>query len=62
VTKVPQEIVPQILDIAEEFIASEKIVLDYVKGPNPTAAGLGAARKEFSAVVAKLIERAKKSR
>jgi regulator of RNase E activity RraA len=62
VTKVPVEIVPQMLDIAEEFVNSEKIVLDYVKGPNPTAAGLGAARKEFSAVVAKLTERARKSK
>ena len=62
VTKVPIEIAAAITDIADEFVASEKIVLDYVVGPNPTAAGLGAARKEFSAVVAKLTERAKKSR
>ncbi len=62
VTKVPIEIAAAITDIADEFVASEKIVLDYVVGPNPTAAGLGAARKEFGAVVAKLTERAKKSR
>lgn len=62
VTRVPIEIAAAITDIADEFVASEKIVLDYVTGPNPTAAGLGAARKEFSAVVAKITERAKKSR
>ena len=62
VTRVPIEIAAAITDIADEFVASEKIVLDYVTGPNPTVVGLGAARKEFSAVVAKITERAKKSR
>ena|SRR5436190_5669895 len=63
VTRVPVEIVPAICDIADEFVDSEKIVLDYVRGSGPkTAAGLAACRKEFSAVVAKLTERAKKSR
>ena len=63
VTRIPVEIVPAMLDIADEFVASEKIVLDYVRsGGSKTVAGFAAARKEFSAVVAKLTERAKKSR
>ncbi len=63
VTRIPVEIVPAMLDIADEFVASEKIVLDYVRSDgSKTVAGFAAARKEFSAVVAKLTERAKKSR
>lgn len=63
VTKVPTNIAAAIADITEEFINAEKIVLDYVRGSGPkSAAGLGAARKEFSAVVAKLTERAKQSK
>jgi 4-hydroxy-4-methyl-2-oxoglutarate aldolase len=63
VTRVPPNIAAAICDIADEFVDSEKIVLDYVRGSGPkTAAGLAERRKEFSAVVAKLTERAKKSR
>ncbi|HEX4131953.1 MAG TPA: RraA family protein [Pirellulales bacterium] len=63
VTNVPPNLAAAIADISEEFIAAEKYVLDYVRGSGPkTAAGLATARKEFSAVVAKLTERAKASR
>ncbi|MEX2558751.1 MAG: RraA family protein [Pirellulales bacterium] len=63
VTNVPLEIAAAVADITGEFVAAERIVLDYVRGPGPkTAAGLAAARKEFSAVVARLTERAKASR
>ena len=62
VTNIPLNIAAAVGNIADDFIAAEKIVLDYVRGSGAkTAAGLGAARKEFSAVVAKLTERAKKS-
>ncbi len=58
VTNVPLEIAADIADITQEFVDAEKIVLDYVNGSgSKTAAGLGAARKEYGAVVAKLTER-----
>lgn len=61
VTNVPQNIASDIADITQEFIDAEKIVLDYVTGSGTkTAAGLAASRKEFQAVVAKLVERIKK--
>src|SRR5215475_7108714 len=61
VTKVPIEIADQIPEIAKEFVDAEKIVLDYVRGTETkTAAAFTAKRKEFSAIVAKLVERVKK--
>jgi regulator of RNase E activity RraA len=58
VTNIPPEIAADAADVADEFVAAEKIVLDYVRGPGPkTADGLEAARNEFSEVVAKLRER-----
>jgi len=58
VTNIPLEIAADIADITQEFVDAEKIVLDYVNGSDSkTAAGLGAARKEYGAVVAKLVER-----
>ena len=44
-------------DLAGPFVAAEKIVLDYVRGPGTnTPEGLSEARDEFSAQVAKLRE------
>ena len=61
VTRIPIDIADQITDIAAEFVDAEKIVLDYVRGPEAkTSAGFIARRKEFSAIVAKLVERVKK--
>ncbi|MEX0714624.1 MAG: RraA family protein [Pirellulales bacterium] len=63
VTNIPLEIAAAVADVAGEFVAAERIVLDYVRGSGQkTAAGLAAARKEFSAVVSRLIERAKAAR
>ncbi|MEZ6070242.1 MAG: RraA family protein [Pirellulales bacterium] len=62
VTDIPLKIAKAVADIGDEFISAEEIVMDYVKGPGTkTVAGLAAARQEFSAVVAKLTERAKAS-
>lgn len=59
VTSIPIHLAEQIVDVAAEFVAAEKIVLDYVNGPGTkTPAGLAEARKEFSAVVQKLCQRA----
>ncbi len=58
VTNLPVDIAVEVADISAEFIAAEQIVLDYVQGSGKkTAQGLGAAREEFQAVVAKLRER-----
>jgi 4-hydroxy-4-methyl-2-oxoglutarate aldolase len=60
VTNIPIDIATEVADIAQEFVDAEKIVLDYVNGTGKkTPAGLTGARKEYSAVVAKLTERAK---
>ncbi len=58
VTNIPITIATEIADVTQEFIDAEKIVLDYVNGPGKkTPAGLSNARKEYSAVVAKLTVR-----
>ncbi|MEE8452405.1 MAG: RraA family protein, partial [Thermoguttaceae bacterium] len=55
VTNIPPQIATEVADAAEEFIAAEKIILDYVQGSGEkTPLGLRAVRKEFSAVVEKL--------
>ncbi len=60
VTNIPISIASDVADVAQAFVDAEKIVLDYVNGPGKkTPAGLGAARQEYSAVVAKLTERVK---
>ncbi|MBI2824624.1 MAG: RraA family protein [Planctomycetia bacterium] len=63
VASVPVKIAAAAADIAAEFVTAEKILLDYVRAPgSQSVTGYAAARKEFSAVVAKLTERAKASR
>jgi regulator of RNase E activity RraA len=60
VTNIPPAIAAAVAELAQPFVDAEKIVLDYVNGPGKkTAAGLASARKEYSAVVSKLTERAK---
>ncbi|HZZ29118.1 MAG TPA: RraA family protein [Pirellulales bacterium] len=58
VTCIPLEIADQIPDVAAEFAAAEKIVLDYVRMPgSKTVAEFTARRKEFSARIGQLAER-----
>jgi len=58
VTSIPPEIAAQVADAGAEFVAAEKIVLDYVRGDEAkTPQGLTAAREEFSAAVAKIKQR-----
>lgn len=60
VTNIPITIATDVAEIAQPFVDAEKIVLDYVNGSGKkTPAGLAAARKEYSAVVAKMTERVK---
>ncbi|MBX7165044.1 MAG: RraA family protein [Pirellulales bacterium] len=59
VTSIPIPLAGPIVEIGQQFVAAERIVLDYVNGPGTkTVAGLAAARKEFSGVVAELSKRA----
>ncbi len=61
VTNIPISIATEVAEVAQAFVDAEKIVLDYVNGPGKkTPAALGAARGEYSAVVAKLVARVKK--
>ena len=58
VSNIPPEIAADIVDVADEFIAAEAIILDYVRGSGEkTVAGFSERRDEFSAVVSKLKER-----
>lgn len=58
VTNIPTDIVGEMIDIADEFVASEALLLDYVKAPGPkTVAEFGELRKEFQAIVTALTKR-----
>jgi len=58
VTSIPIQIASEVAEVAAEFVRSEQIVLDYVRGSGPkTAEGLANARKEFSALVCELSRR-----
>ena len=60
-TNIPPDIAAEVADVSGEFVAAERIVLDYVQGTGPKdAAKLTALRKEFSAVVNKLAQRVKR--
>lgn len=62
VTNIPLEIAAMVAELCPEFMDAEKIVLDYVRGAGAkTPAGYAAARKEYSAVAAKLAARAQAS-
>lgn len=54
VTSIPLEIASEIPEACVELARAEQVVLDYVRGPNPTPAGLTAARKESAALMADL--------
>jgi 4-hydroxy-4-methyl-2-oxoglutarate aldolase len=63
VTSIPLGIATAVADIADEFVAAEKIILDYVRAPGKkTVTGYTEVRKQFGDAVAKLTERAKASR
>jgi regulator of RNase E activity RraA len=63
VTNIPLDIASEVAEIAQPFVDAEKIVLDYVNAPGAkTAAGLTNARREYSAVVVKLVEKVKRKR
>jgi 4-hydroxy-4-methyl-2-oxoglutarate aldolase len=58
VTNIPSEIVQEVADVSDEFIAAEAIMLDYVKAPGEKSIDkYDLLRKEFQSVVAKLQKR-----
>ena len=63
VTRIPLEIADEIPQVAIEFVAAEKIVIDYVRSLGAkSVAEFAQRRKEFAATVAKLVERVKRPR
>lgn len=60
VTNIPLEIAAEVAEVADEFIAAERIVLDYVNGPDSdskTPQAFNAHYKEFQAAIEKLRRR-----
>jgi regulator of RNase E activity RraA len=55
VARVPLEVAAEVADVAAEFVAAERIMLDYVQPAGPKdVAEFTRRRKEFTAVVASL--------
>lgn len=58
VTNIPLDIAAEVADVATEFVAAERLVLDYVNGSGQkTIAGFTKAREEFAIVTKKLTDR-----
>lgn len=58
VTNIPLDIAAEVADISGEFVATEEILLSYVKAPGPKSiAKYDELRKEFQAAVKKLTAR-----
>ncbi len=58
VTNIPLDIVTDVAEIGDEFVASEAIMLDYVKAPGEkTVEKFSELRAEFQSVVSKIAER-----
>jgi 4-hydroxy-4-methyl-2-oxoglutarate aldolase len=63
VTSIPLDIAGEVVDIADEFVASEAIMLDYVKAPGEkSVAKFNELRAEFQEVVAGLIARVSRAK
>ena len=62
VIRIPLEIATDVSDVASEFAAAERIILDYVQPIGAKEVGeLTRRRKEFAAVIAKLADRVRRS-
>lgn len=57
VTTIPIDIASEIPDACEELARAENIVIDYVRGNNPTPAGFNDARKASLAAISELGKR-----
>ncbi|MEZ6065256.1 MAG: RraA family protein [Planctomycetaceae bacterium] len=56
VTTIPVEIASEVPAACQGLMDAEQIVLDYVRGGNPTAAGLADVRRESAAMMAALMK------
>lgn len=62
VTSIPPQIAADVADAAGEFVAAEKVILDYARRTGvKTPEGLAAAQKEFSNVIARLQKRVRRA-
>ncbi len=59
ITTIPVEVASEVPDACDELAAAEKIILDYVKGPNINPKGFAEARKACGAKIAELANRLK---
>jgi regulator of RNase E activity RraA len=58
VTNIPVDLADEVAGIADEFVAAEALMMDYVKGPGEkSVAKFTELRKEFQSIVARLTER-----
>jgi regulator of RNase E activity RraA len=58
VTNIPLDLADEVADVADEFVAAEAIMLDYVQGPGEKSrARFSELRQEFQSVVAQLVKR-----
>lgn len=57
ISTVPVSIASEIADIGDEFVAAEGIILDALRGPEPSLAQYRAARREMGTVVDELRQR-----
>lgn len=62
VTTIPHDIASEIPQVCEELAAAEKVVLDYAKGANKNVAGLAAARKECTDMMAAINRRVRRAK
>ena len=60
VTTVPLEIASEVPEVCREFGDAEKIIFDYLKGPNLTPAGLTEARQASQEAIGRLGQRLRK--
>jgi regulator of RNase E activity RraA len=56
ITTIPHEIASEIPAACEGLAAAEKVILDYVRRPNPTPAGLAEARQECTAILSRMTQ------
>jgi regulator of RNase E activity RraA len=63
VTTIPPDIAVEVADIGDEFVASELVMLEYVKGAGPKElAEFNRRRQEFQRIVAELTKRVSRKR
>jgi regulator of RNase E activity RraA len=60
VTTIPLDIASEVPDVCREFADAEKIIFDYLKGPNLTPAGLTEARQASQEAIRRLGRRLRK--